>query len=156
MATWKRYLPQIDNVLTDKEHKPTYDDTEYTEELNQALQGLHMSQILGTDQRGMMITPLEAHRLLQENLHVLIKEYDDIFSYFIKGRSMDVPPMEFDVDKKLWEASAHRQISIEKQTSLSTLIDELLVRDVITPSKQQRGPNGHPLYESRVEGGFSP
>ena len=48
---------------------------------------------------------------------------------------MDVPPMEFDVDKKLWEASAHRlalrQISIEKQTALSTLIDELLERDAI-------------------------
>ena len=75
---------------------------------------------------------------LQDKLHALIKEYDDIFSYSVKGRSMDVPPMEFDVDKKLWEASAHRlasrQISIEKQTALSTLIDELLERDVIRPS----------------------
>ena len=37
--------------------------------------------------------------ILQENLHALIKEYD-IFSYSVKGRSMDdVPLMEFDEDK---------------------------------------------------------
>jgi len=76
---------------------------------------------------------------LQQELHSLIKEYDDIFSYSVKGRSMDVPPMEFDVDKKLWEASgnrlASRQISIETQTALSTLIDELLERGFIRPSK---------------------
>ena len=55
----------------------------------------------------MMTTALEAHRLYKK-LCTPIKEYDDIFSYSIKGRSMDVPPMEFDVDKKLWEDSAHR------------------------------------------------
>ena len=64
---------------------------------------------------------------------------------------MDVPPIEFDVDKKLWEAGGHRlasgQIRIEKQTALSTLIDELLERDVIRPSKatawsQVHRPNG--------------
>ena len=48
---------------------------------------------------------------LQDNLHALIREYDDISSYSVKGRSMDVPPMEFDVDKKLWEACAHRLAS---------------------------------------------
>ena len=57
---------------------------------------------------------------LQQELHSLIKEYDNIFSYSVKGRSMDVPPMEFDVDKKLWEASGNRlaslQISIEIET----------------------------------------
>jgi hypothetical protein len=91
---------------------------------------------------------------LQQELHSLIIEYDDIFWYSVKGRSMDVPPMEFDVDKKLLEASenrlASRQISIEKQTALSTLIDELLERDVIRPSKATawsqvhlvRKPNG--------------
>ena len=76
---------------------------------------------------------------LQQELHSLIKEYDDIFTYSVKGRSMDVPPMEFDVDKKLWEASgnrlASRQISIEKQTALSTLINEILEWDVIRPFK---------------------
>ena len=76
---------------------------------------------------------------LQENLHALRKEYDDIFSYSVKGSSMDVPSIEFDVDRMLWETCAHRlasrQISIEKKTALSTLIDELLERDVIRPSK---------------------
>ena len=47
--------------------------------------------------------------------------------------------MEFDVDKRLWEASTHRlasrQRSIEKQMALSNLIDELLERDVIRPPK---------------------
>jgi hypothetical protein len=36
---------------------------------------------------------------LQENLHTLIKENNDIFSYSVKGWSMDVLPMEFDVDQ---------------------------------------------------------
>jgi len=66
---------------------------------------------------------------LQENLHALIKEYD-IFKYSFKGRSINVSPMELDVDENLWETSAHRlasrQIRIEKKTFLSTLIDELL------------------------------
>jgi len=53
-----------------------------------------------------MITPLEALQRYRTT-YMPIKEYDDIFSYSVKGRSMDVPPREFDVDKKLWEASAH-------------------------------------------------
>ena len=145
---------QID-CLTDNEHKPTYEDAT---ELTQALQGLHMSQILGIDDDGADEAgpnDIDISRMngtarnddytiggsthLQQELHTLIKEYDDIFSYSVKGRSMDVPPMEFNVDKKLWEASgnrlASRQISIEKQAALSTLIDELLERDVIRPSK---------------------
>ena len=56
---------------------------------------------------------------LQASLTVRIKEYDDIFTrYSVKGRSMDVPPMELKVDEKNWESSgnrmASRQISIEK------------------------------------------
>ena len=43
----------------------------------------------------------------------------DMKRYF--HRRHNVPPMEFDMDKKLWEASAHRlasrQISTEKQTA---------------------------------------
>ena len=39
---------QIDSI-TDNEHKPTYEDAN---ELTQALQGLHMSQILGIDDDG--------------------------------------------------------------------------------------------------------
>ena len=47
---------------------------------------------------------IEGSPNLQQDLQLLIKEYDDIFSYSVKGRSMDVPRMEFDVDKTLWEA----------------------------------------------------
>ena len=145
---------QID-AITDNEHKPTYEDAD---ELTQALQGLHISQILGIDDDGadeegpndIVISRMNDKARnddytmggfpnLQQELHSLIHEFDNIFSYSVKGRSMDVAPMEFEVDKKLWEASrnrlASRQISIEKQTALSTLIDELLERDVIRPSK---------------------
>ena len=93
---------------------------------------------------------------LQAHLHAPIKEYDDIFSYSFKGRSMDVPPMKLDVDKKLCEVGAHRlasrQISIEKQTALSTLIDEHLERDVIRPTAWSQVH----LVRSRVEVGVSP
>jgi hypothetical protein len=110
------------NAITDCTHKPTYEDTD---ELTQVLQGLHMSQILGIDDDGADEdgpNDIDISRMngsarnddytiggspaLQDNLHALIKEFDDIFSYSVKGRSMDVPPMEIDVDKKLWEASS--------------------------------------------------
>ena len=81
---------------------------------------------------------MEGSEKLQASLTDLIKEYD-IFSYSVKGRSMDVPPMEFKVDEKNWESSgnrmASRQISIEKQVALKMLIDELLEKEVIRPSK---------------------
>ena len=52
---------------------------------------------------------------------------------------MDVPPMEFSLDTDIWESNpnraASRQISTEKQAALSTLIDELLDKEVIRPSK---------------------
>jgi len=75
----------------------------------------------------------------------LITEYDDIVSYSVKGRSRDVPPwMEFTLDGKNWESSGNRmaspQISIEKQITLKTLIDELLDKEVIRPSKATRSP----------------
>ena len=47
--------------------------------------------------------------------------------------------MEFKVDEKSWESSgyrmASRQMSIEKQVALKTLIDELLEKEVIRPSQ---------------------
>jgi hypothetical protein len=68
----------------------------------------------------------------------LIDEYSDILSYSIKGRSMDVPPIEFAIDTEEWEANpnreASRQISTEKQAALSALIDKLLEKEVILPS----------------------
>ena len=75
---------------------------------------------------------------MQASLGTLIEEYSDNFSYSVKGRSMDVPPMEFDIDTEVWEANpnraASRLISIEKQAALSALIDELLEKEVIRES----------------------
>jgi len=66
---------------------------------------------------------------LQASLGALIAEYNDIFSYSVKGRSMDVPQWNF-LDTDIWEANpnraASRQIFTEEQAALSTLIDELL------------------------------
>ena len=59
---------------------------------------------------------------LQNALTDLITEYDDIFSYSVKGRSMDVPPMEFTVDGKNGRVVAtewHRDRSRLKNRSLS-------------------------------------
>ena len=71
---------------------------------------------------------------LQATLSALIEEYNDIFSYSVKGRSMDVPPMEFSLDTDIWESNpnraASRQISTEKQAALSTLIDDSLTHSV--------------------------
>ena len=36
---------------------------------------------------------------LQQALHALIAEYSDIFNYSVKGKAMDVPPMEITVDR---------------------------------------------------------
>ena len=38
---------------------------------------------------------------LQNVLTDLITEHDNTFSYSVKGRSIDVPPMEFSVDEKI-------------------------------------------------------
>ena len=40
---------------------------------------------------------------LQSKLHTLIQQYSDIFSYSVKGKAMDVPPMEFTIDHAKWE-----------------------------------------------------
>ena len=104
----------------------------------QALQGLHISELLGFEDDGAdeegpndIDAPLRAiqgdtkdytmggSEKLQAALGVLIEEYNDIFSYSVKGRSMEVPPMEFFLDMDIWEANpsraASRQISTEKQ-----------------------------------------
>ena len=62
------------------------------DELIQTLQGLHLSETLEFDDD---IEP----------------EYDDIFSYSVKRRSMDVPPMELKVDEKSSESSGNRMAS---------------------------------------------
>ena len=72
---------------------------------------------------------------LQPSLTDLITEYEDIFIYSVKGCSMDVPSMEFNVDESSWESignrMASRQISIEKQIALKTLIIVLLEKEMI-------------------------
>jgi hypothetical protein len=125
---------------------PTYSNED---ELIQALQGLHMSEILGFEDDGadeegpndidiqlMGNTANEEYTMggsdyLQSQLRGLIEDYRDIFSYSVKGRSM-----EFAVNAAGWETNtnraASRQVSTEKHT---TLIDELLEREVIRPSK---------------------
>ena len=37
-----------------------------------------------------------------------IAEFHDIFSYSVKDKAMDVPPMEFNVDRALWETNLNR------------------------------------------------
>ena len=117
-----------------------------TDDMIQALQGLHISELLGFEDDGAdeegpndMDAPLRAIQggakdytmggsaNLQATLSALI-EYSDIFSYSVKGRSMDVPPIEFSLDTDIWQSNpnraASRQISTEKQAALSTLIYE--------------------------------
>ena len=67
---------------------------------------------------------------------------------------MNVPPMdEFKVDEKSWESSgnrmASRQISIEKQVALKMLIDELLEKEVIRPSKATAWSQVHLVRKPR-------
>jgi len=63
---------------------------------------------------------------------------------------MDVPPMEFSLDTDIWESNpnraASRQISTEIQAALSTLIDELLEKEVIRPSKATAWSQVHLIW----------
>ena len=76
---------------------------------------------------------------LQAQLRALIKQYSDIFSDSVKGKAMDVPPMEFTIDHIMWETNqnraASRHISPEKHYALNVLLDNLLDLGVIQPSK---------------------
>jgi len=68
-----------------------------------------------------------------------IKQYGDIFSYSVKGKAMDVPPMDFTIHHKMWETNqkrtASRHVSTEKHDALYVLLDNLLDLGVIQPSK---------------------
>ena len=115
------------NSITDNFDTPMYN----SDELIQALQELHLSEILelfdddGADEDGQ--NDINISRIntssdnygytmggsekLQASLTDLRTEYEDIFSYSVKRRSMDVLPMEFKVDKKSWESSGNRMVS---------------------------------------------
>ena len=71
---------------------------------------------------------------LQTALRALISEFSDIFSYSVKGKAMDVPPMEFNIDRSLWETNFNRapsrHISTEKYDALNTMIDSYLEQGV--------------------------
>ena len=41
---------------------------------------------------------------IQLRIRGILHEFRDIFSYNVKGKAMDVPPMTFTVDKVNWEA----------------------------------------------------
>ena len=43
----------------------------------------------------------------QKQIRQLLNEYDDIFSYNVKGKAMSVPPITFTVAKNDWEAPAN-------------------------------------------------
>jgi hypothetical protein len=159
--------------MADTTHNPTYTDPDL---LAQAIQGLHISEMLGYDDDGAddqgvndidisLMTPeatyddfhLGGSPELQSKLRSLIAEFPDIFSYSVKGKAMNVPPMEFKIDKERWEIPANhfpsRHISTEKHTALNKLIDELLELGVIQPSKAAHWSHVH-LVRKPGNGGW--
>ena len=54
---------------------------------------------------------------LQQHLISLLQDYQVIFSYNVKGRAMQVPPMQFTVSTDQWESNPNRlpsqHISVE-------------------------------------------
>jgi len=75
----------------------------------------------------------------QQRIRNVLTEYDDIFSFNVKGKSMAVPPMHFTVDMDGWEVPASRlpsrHISVEKHVALNKMIDDLLDLQAIQPSR---------------------
>ena len=115
------------NSITDNFDRPTYSDPS---ELIQAIQGLHLSEVLefdddGADEEGKNdISRMKegsdnkdytmgGSEKLQNALADLITEYDDIFTSSVKDRSMDVSPMKFTVEKigRAMEIEWHRDRS---------------------------------------------
>jgi transposase InsO family protein len=134
---------------------PTFTDVE---DITQTLQHMHLSDILeyaddGADMEGpndidvsrmLTGTPNDDFQLggspeLQRQLRELIHEFGDIFSYNVKGKAMDVPPMTFTVDTTKWETTANRLpsrlISVAKHHALNKMLDDLLDLGVIQPSR---------------------
>ena len=56
------------------------------------LQHLHMSDPNGTANNDYTIG---GHPEFQQQIRQLLHEYDDIFSYNVKGKAMSVPPNDF-------------------------------------------------------------
>ena len=104
------------HAVADTKPVPTYTNPL---ELSQATQGLHMRDMLDYEDDGAdedvfndidiaLMAPnstnndyqLGGSKHLQKALH-LIAEFYDIFSYSVKGKAMDAPPMELIVDRSL-------------------------------------------------------
>ena len=83
----------------------------------------------------------EGHQLYRHyKLRTLLQQYSDKFSYSVKGKAMDVPPMEFTIDHAKWETNQNRapsrHVSTEKHAAL--LDNYLLDLGVIQPSTGHR------------------
>ena len=65
-----------------------------------------MRDMLGYDDDGVDedgVNDIDITRMvhLQQALHTVIREFSDIFRYSVKGKAMDVPPMEFTISISL-------------------------------------------------------
>ena len=139
----------------DTTHVPRYQNEE---DLTQTLQSLHLSEMLGYEDDGAdaaghndidISGMLPGHPLhdcqigsepsLQQPIRELLTDFQDIFSCNVKGKAMDVPPMEFTVDEGRWQTTPNRlparHVSVEKHNALNKMIDDLLELGVIQPSK---------------------
>ena len=106
---------------------PTYADVDTVSAI---LQHLHMSELLRHDVDDIFFdmegpNDIEISRMVpggqpnndftiegspefQQRIQKLLNEYDDIFSFIVKGKAMAVPPMHFTVDTDGWETPANR------------------------------------------------
>ena len=75
---------------------------------------------------------------LQQQIKQIMHDYQHIFSYNVKGKSMFVPFMQLSVQLD-WESKQNRllsrNLSVEKREALNKMIDDLLELQVIQPSK---------------------
>jgi hypothetical protein len=139
----------------DTTYLPTYTTVD---DMTQTIQNLHMSDLLEYDDDGSSTdgpNDIDVTRMLpgaanndydiggspflQGQIKILMGEYNDIFSYNVKGKAMSVPPMQFSVNVEQWESNPNRlpsrHISVEKHEALTKMIDDLLELQVIQPSK---------------------
>jgi hypothetical protein len=160
------------HTLADTAFVPTYTDED---QLTQAIQGLHLSEILGFDDDGAdeegpndidisrmtENAPNDDYTIggspeLQSGIRALIGEYKDIFSYSVKGKAVNVPSMEFTVNKTEWESNANRaasrRISMDKHEALNKLIEDLLDLGVIQPSRATAWSQVHLVRKPQNDG----
>ena len=151
MATLLHHISSI----ADTSNVPKYTSTD---DMTQTLQHLHLGDMLEYEDDGSsadgpndidisnmlpdvrsMDYDLGGSSNLQQHLIALMEEYRDIFSYNVKGKAMQVPPMQFTVFTDQWESNLNRlpsrHISVEKHDALNKMIDDLLDLQVIQPSK---------------------